>query len=170
MTATAQLALDDDLDYEIVDGAKEVKMAGARHGRICAKLTGRLDTYLEKTQMGGIYSSNTTFQIGGNERMPDVSFVSLSRFPEDGEPLGKWEIAPDIAVEVISPTDVWDKVNRKVREYLEAGVKQVWLVSQTEKQVMIYDSPTQVKIISADEELTSESILPGFKCRVADLF
>lgn len=170
MTATTQLALDDDLDYEIVDGQKEVKMAGARHGRIGARLIGRLENYLENNPIGGVYLSNTTFLIGANERMPDVSFVSATRIPPEGEPSGKWEIAPDIAVEVISPTDVWDKVNRKVREYFAAGVQQVWLISQPEQQLMIYDSPTQIRVVTVAEDLTSETILPGFKCRVGDLF
>ena len=170
MTATTQAAFDDDLDYEIVDGQKEVKMAGAKHGRIGARLIFKLEAYLEQNPIGGVYISNTTFQIGANERMPDVSFVSAARFPEEGEPTGKWEIAPDIAVEVISPTDIWDKVNEKVHEYFAAGVRQVWLISQPKQQVMIYDSPTQIRVVTADQELTSETLLPSFKCRVADLF
>jgi Uma2 family endonuclease len=109
MTATPQLALDDDLDYEVVDGQKKVKMAGAKHGRIGSRLIFKLEAYLEQNPIGGVYISNTTFQIGSNERMPDVSFVSAARIPEEGEPSGKGEIAPDIAVEVISPNDVWYK-------------------------------------------------------------
>ncbi len=170
MTATPQLAFDDDLDYEIVDGQKEVKMAGARHGRIGARLIFKLEGYLEQNPIGGVYISNTTFQIGASERMPDVSFVSAARIPEEGMPSSKWEIPPDLAVEVISPNDVWEKVNDKVREYFAAGVQQVWLVSQQGQQVMIYDSPTQIRVVTADEDLTSETLLPGFKCRVADLF
>ncbi|MGH9839361.1 MAG: Uma2 family endonuclease [Blastocatellia bacterium] len=170
MTSSPQLAFDDDLDYEVVDGQKEVKMAGAKHGGIGAKLIIEAGIYLKQNPVGRLYSSNTTFQIGANERMPDVGFVSAARIPAEGEPSGKWEIAPDLAVEVISPNDIWDKVNRKVLEYFAAGVRQVWLVSQPERQVMIYDSPTQIRIVTAGEELTSEAILPGFKCRVADLF
>jgi Uma2 family endonuclease len=170
MTATTQLAFDDDLDYELVDGQKEVKMAGAKHGEICAQITGELFSYLKGNKAGKIYSSNTTFQIGANERMPDVAFVSAARIPPEGSPSSKWEIAPDLAVEVISPNDVWEKVNDKVREYFAAGVQQVWLVSQNAEQVMVYDSPTQIKVVTAAEDLTSEALLPGFKCRVADLF
>lgn len=170
MPAQTQMAFEDEPDYEIIDGQKEIKMAGARHGRIGAKLIGRLENYLESNPIGGVYLSNTTFMIGANERMPDVSFVSYTRFPEDGEPSGKWEIAPDLAVEVISPTDIWDKVNRKVREYFAAGVQQVWLISQPEQEVMVYDSPTRISVVTADEDLTSETLLPGFKCRVGNLF
>ncbi len=170
MTATAQVAYEDDLDYEIVEGQKEVKMAGAQHGRIGGKVLLNLGNYLEQNPIGGVYISNTTFLIGKNDRMPDVSFVSAERFPPEGEPPGKWEIAPDLAVEVVSPTDIWDKVNHKVKEYFAAGVRQVWLVSQPLQQVFVYDSLTQIKVVTVDEELTSEALLPGFKCRVADLF
>lgn len=170
MTATAKMAFDDDLDYEIVDGEKEAKMAGAKHGEIGAKVTIKLGIYLENHPIGKLYSSNTTFQIGANERMPDIAFVSAARIPEEGTPATKWEIPPDLAIEVISPNDVWDKVNRKVREYFSAGVQQVWLVSQEAEEVFVHDSPTQIRVVSADEDLTSEVLLPGFKCRVADFF
>ena len=145
-------------------------MAGAQHGRIGGKVLTKLGSYLEQNPIGGVYISNTTFLIGKNDRMPDVSFVSAERFPPEGEPSGKWEIAPDLAVEVVSPTDIWDKVNHKVKEYFAAGVRQVWLVSQPLQQVFVYDSLTQIKVVTVDEELTSEALLPGFKCRVVDLF
>lgn len=145
-------------------------MAGARHGRIGGKVLLKLGNYLEQNPIGGVYISNTTFLIGKNDRMPDVSFVSAERFPPEGEPSGKWEIAPDLAVEVVSPTDIWDKVNEKVKEYFVAGVRQVWLVSQPLQQVFVYDSLTQIKVVTVDEELTSEVLLPGFKCRIAELF
>lgn len=170
MTATAQVAYEDDLDYEIVDGQKEVKMAGARHGRIGGNVLTELGIYLRQNPIGGVYISNTTFLIGKSDRMPDVSFVSAERFPPEGEPSSKWEIAPDLAVEVVSPTDSWDKVNDKVKEYFAAGVRQVWLVSQPLEQVLVYDSLTQITVRTTEQDLTSETLLPGFKCRVADLF
>lgn len=169
MTATAQLALDDEYDYEVVDGQREVKMAGAKHGEIGARVTVELGIYLKQNHIGELYNGNTTFQIGANERMPDVSFVSAARIPAEGTPSSKWNIPPDLAIEVISPNDVWEKVNVKVDEYFAAGVRQVWLVSQPQQQVMIYDSPTQIRVVTASDDLTSE-LLPGFKCRVADLF
>lgn len=145
-------------------------MAGAKHGEIGAQLIIELGIYLRQQPIGKVYNANTTFQIGANERMPDVSFVSAARIPEEGSPAGKWEIAPDLAVEIIPPNDLWEKVSGKVREYFAAGAQQVWLVSQPEQQVMIYDSPTQIRVVTADEDLTSETLLPGFKLRVGDLF
>lgn len=175
MTPTIQIALDndpdhDDLDYEIVDGQKEAKMAGARHGRVCGRLIARLVVYVESHDLGGIYTPDTTFKIGSNERLPDIAFVSASRIPADGEPEGLWQIAPDLAIEVISPNDIWEKVTRKIEDYFAAGVQQVWLVSLRQRTVSIYDSPTIVTILTEDEELVNERLLPGFRCRIGDIF
>jgi Uma2 family endonuclease len=170
MTAQAEIAFDTDRDYEVVDGKMEEKMAGARHGRVCARLIVRLGAHVETNGLGGIYTPDTTFQIGSNERLPDVSFVSSARIPEEGDPIGKWEIAPDLAVEIISPSDSWDKVNRKVAAYFAAGVREVWLVSLDQRTISIYTSPTQARILKEDDELTSEELLPGFHCRVSELF
>lgn len=170
MTATTQVAYEDDLDYEIVNGHKKVKMAGARHGSIGVELITELNLYLRKSKAGKIYTPDTTFQVGAVERLPDIGFVSAARIPTEGEPMSKWEIAPDLAIEIISPTDIYAKVTGKVREYFAAGVQQVWLVTIEDEQVTIYDSPTQIRVVTADEELASEQLLPGFKCRVADLF
>ena len=174
MTATAELAVTeaamDDREYEVVNGIKEAKMAGARHGGVTARLIGELWIYLKQNKIGSIYTPDTTYLIGGHDRLPDVSFIAAEHLPEEGEPLSKWEIAPDLAVEVISPTDIWEKVNEKVRAYFAAGVRQVWLVSLGQREVLIYDAPTRITVLTENDDLTSETLLPGFKCRVGDLF
>jgi Uma2 family endonuclease len=170
MTATTQVAFDDDLDYELVDGENEIRIAEARRGRIGAKLIVKLGTFLENNPIGEIYNATMIFQVGANKWMPDVSVVSSANISEKHTTSGKWHILPDLVVEIIPPDELWEKVHNKVREYFAAGVQQVWLISQREQQVMIYDSPTQIKIVTAAEDLTSEALLPGFKCRVADLF
>jgi Uma2 family endonuclease len=148
----------------------EEKMAGGKHGRTVMRLGARLQMHVEARHLGDIYSPDTTFQIGSNERLPDLAFVSAARVPEDGVPIGKWEIAPDLAVEIISPSDSWDKVNRKVAAYFAAGVREVWLVSLDQRTISIYTSPTQARILTEDDELTSEELLPGFRCRVSEIF
>jgi Uma2 family endonuclease len=90
--------------------------------------------------------------------------------PEGGEPEGIWPIAPDLAIEVISPNDLWERVQSKVQEYFAAGVRQVWLVSWQQGTVSIYDSPTHVTILTEEDILTSAALLPGFSCRVSDIF
>ena len=163
------LELDPDRSYEIVDGKPEEKMAGARHGGVIMRLGWRLGMHVETNRLGGIYSPDTTFLIGKNERMPDLAFVSAARIPPEGEPEGPWLIAPDLAVEVISPNDVWDKVHRKLHDYFAAGVREVWLIAPEFREVQIYGSPTQFRVLTESDELTSAE-LPGFRCPVGEIF
>lgn len=162
-------AVMDDKDYEIVNGVKEVKMAGALHGRTIMRLGARLQTYVEQNQLGDMYSPDTTFLIGTNERLPDLAFVTKERIPTEGVPFGKWEIPPDLAVEVISPNDLYTNVKIKLSDYFSAGVREVWIVEPETKLVTIYQSLTRDRILTEDEQLTSD-LLPGFNCRVGDLF
>lgn len=167
----AEIVLDPEKEYEIVNGQPEEKeMAGARHSRVGVRLIRRLAAFVEDNELGEIYGPDATFMIGDNQRLPDVSFVAAARIPADGDPEGRWEIAPDLAVEVVSPNDVWAKVHGKVLEYFAAGVKQVWLISPEHKNVFVFDSPTKTTILDEESELRSEALLPGFSCPVSELF
>ncbi len=169
--AVTEIFLEPEKEYEIVNGQPEEKdMAGARHSRIGTRLIGRLQPFVETHELGEIYGPDATFTIGTNHRLPDVSFVAAARIPPEGDPEGIWEIAPDLAVEVVSPNDIWEKVHGKVLEYFTAGVKQVWLVSPEYKNVFVFDSPTHTTILSESDDLLSEQLLPSFRCPVSDLF
>lgn len=167
------VALDEDFDkkYEIVDGLPEANEIGSSlHGGVSARLTIQMGSYVEARKLGAVYGPCTTYQIGDNERMPDVSFLSAARIPEEGETSKKWPLAPDLAVEVISPNETWEKVNRKVQDYFAAGLKAVWLLSPGLREVHVYESAKTMKSLSEDEDLTHDALLPGFRCRVSDLF
>ncbi|MBI1765940.1 MAG: Uma2 family endonuclease [Acidobacteria bacterium] len=183
MTATAELALqpvavppafqliDPEKQLEWVNGHAEVKeAAGARHSRIGARLTAKLGVYLDEHPIGQIYGPDTTFTIGANERIPDAAFVAATHIPPEGDPVGIWTIAPDLAVEIVSPNDTLEKMTERIYEYFAAGVQQVWLVSPQFQTVTIYDSPAKSTILPAGEEVTSHALLPGFCCPVATLF
>ena len=95
----ADATLDPAKEYEIINGIpKEKEMAGARHGGISTRLIIRLGAYVEANRLGGVYGPDTMFQIGANDRLPDVAFVAAARIPATGEPEGKWPLAPDLAV------------------------------------------------------------------------
>jgi Uma2 family endonuclease len=166
-----KITLDPEREYEIVNGQPEEKeMAGAKHGGVGHRLGRRLGLFVEDHQLGEVYGPDTTFLIGENQRLPDIAFVSAARMPAEGEPDGIWEIAPDLAVEVISPNDVYDKVEDKVWEYFAAGVKQVWLVSLGKRTITVYRSPVDPVVFTEDQELVSEDLLPGFRCRLSEIF
>ena len=171
MTAATQTAVEPDYEYEIVNGIPEAKKtASLKHGGTIMRLGARLQIHVEAKELGSIYSPDTTFMIGQDQRLPDLAFVSNERLPEEGEVDGIAPMAPDLAVEVISPKDIWEKVTAKIEDYFAAGVRQVWLVSLRSRTVSIYDSPTKVTILTENEDLTSEAILPGFRCRIGEIF
>ena len=170
MSTTTEVVLDPDKLYEIVDGQPEEKeMPGAKHSGICARLAIELGVYLKVNQLGGLYVEGS-FQIGANERIPDLAFVFAARIPPEGEPDTKWPMPPDLAVEVISPNDLYEKVYAKVMEYLAAGVKQVWLVSPEHHTVTVYRSATNITAFPGDRELVSEDLFPGFRCSLREIF
>ena len=170
MATTTAVALDPDKLYEIVDGRPEEKeRQGARHSGICARLLIKLGIYLKANRLGELYPM-TSFQIGANERIPDLAFVSAARIPPEGEPDTKWPMPPDLAVEVISPNDLYEKVYAKVMEYLAAGVKQVWLVSPEHHTVTIYRSAANITAFAGDGALVSEDLFPGFRCLLREIF
>jgi Uma2 family endonuclease len=169
-TVEAEVALDPEKRYEIVNGQPEEKpMPGGRHGVIAARLIIRLGGYVEAHQLG-VVSAEANFQIGKNERIPDVAFVAAERVPAEGAPETAWPIAPDLAVEIISPSDLHEKSGEKVLEYLEAGVRQVWVISPGLRTVTVFRSPTNIRVFAGDDELTCEELLPGFRCALKDIF
>ncbi|MDX2045004.1 MAG: Uma2 family endonuclease [Acidobacteriota bacterium] len=157
--------------YELIDGKWEAKdMGSSRHGGVGTRLIIEMGMHVKLNRLGGVYGPDTTFQIGHNERLPDISFISAARMPEEGETDGKWLVAPDLAVEVVSPSESWAKVNRKIHDYFSSGVQQVWLVSLEFNEIHVYDSPKGMIVLGEDDQLTSEKLLPGFRCSIRELF
>jgi Uma2 family endonuclease len=171
MDRLTELALDPEKEYEVIDGQPEEKeMGSARHGGVGTRLLIRLGAHVEAHDLGGVYGPDTTFQIGPNDRLPDVSFISRERYPESGEPEGSWPFPPDLAIEVISPNDLYEKVVGKVEEYLSAGVRQVWLISPEHRTATIYYSHTNIRVLTEADELDGGDVVPGFRCRLDSLF
>ena len=173
MTAVAtrtEFQLDPDKSYEFVNGQPEEKeMPGAQHSGICGRLTRKLGAYVEEREMGEVYPE-ASFRIGRNERIPDLAFIAAARIPPEGEPNTAWPMPPDLAVEIISPSDYYEKVHAKALEYLAAGVQQVWLISPENQTITVYRSMTNIMAFPPESELVSEDLLPGFRCPLRSLF
>jgi Uma2 family endonuclease len=163
--------IDREKQIEIVDGEEEIKnMSGAKAGGIATRLIGEIFIYLKTNKIGRVYGPDTMFTIGKNNRMPDVAFVSNKKIPKKGEPFKKWGFAPSLAIEVISPNDVYDKIFDKINDYFKAGVKQVWLVEPRFERIRIYKSPEESITLKKQDELTCEEILPDFKLPLTEIF
>ncbi len=158
-------------EFEIVGGKVEKKtMAGARQGRIGMEIGSEIRNFAKANKLGTVYGADTSFQLVDNTRQPDVGYVSFARFPETGEPLGKWEIAPDLAVEVISPTNSYAEIFGKIDEYFEAGTKEVWVVEPERKVLTVYHSPMKSTILGIDDELVGTEVLPNFRLKLSEIF
>ena len=157
--------------YEFINGKLERKeMPSAKHSGISSRLTIEIGIYLKENKVGRVYGDNTIFQIGVNKRIPDVSFISSEKIPPTGEPLDIWNFAPDLAIEVISPNDKHNEVERKISDYFAAGVRQVWKLVPELKTLTVYFSPTKTKILTDKDEVTCEEILPSFRLNLSDIF
>ena len=105
-------------------------------------------------------------------RRPDIAFVSSERWPLGQEipETGDWAVIPDLAVEVVSPNDLFKDVFAKMREYFQMGVRQVWIILPEEKEVYVYNSQKDVRILGSSDQLDGGTLLPGFRLPVGTLF
>ena len=155
--------------YELVDGEIRVSPAGIRHEQITVKLAARLLAHVEADNLGCVLGSSAGFRLpGGNLRSPDVSFVARGRF-EGNVPEGFSAVPPDLAIEVLSPDDRPRQVLDKVGEYLEAGVRMVWVIDPRKSKAVVYRSLSDVREIVSDGDLDGEDVLAGFRCRLGEI-
>jgi Uma2 family endonuclease len=103
-------------------------------------------------------------------RRPDVCVVAAARFPNGRVPEGDLRLAPDLAVEVLSPNDVAVQVEQKVQEYLHFGVKIVWIVVPETRTVRIHRADGTGSLLREQDTIGGEAVLEGFTCPVADFF
>jgi Uma2 family endonuclease len=156
--------------YELVDGQIVVSPAGSRHGVVSLRLAARLLAHVEQHGLGHVLDSSTGFRLpAGNVRPPDASFVAKGRFPEGGVPEGFAEVAPDLAVEVLSPEDRPRAILDKLGEYLQAGVRLVWVIDPNAGRAVVHRSLTDVCELQADDSLDGGGVLPGFRCRLSEI-
>jgi Uma2 family endonuclease len=156
--------------YEYVKGEMvEKKAFNAKKSGIAGRMAGNLGIYLKEKTIGRIYIS-AHFQIGEDKRIPDVAFVESAKIPATGEPQQFWDFAPDLAIEIVSPTDFYQNVLIKIDDYFAAKVKQVWLINPEKETLTIYFSPKETKVLSKSDTLTCEEILPKFSLKLSEIF
>lgn len=156
--------------YELVDGEIVVSPAGTHHGMICVRLSARLLAVVEPSDLGYILESSTGFRLpGGNVRSPDVSFVARGRLGDGPVPDGFSDVPPDLAVEVLSPDDRPRAILDKVGEYLQAGVRLIWVIDPKAGRAAIYRSLTDVRELKGADSLDGEDVLPGFRCSLSEI-
>jgi Uma2 family endonuclease len=173
-TPEALLSMPDGDHYELVDGELVERPMGFRSSRIGGELFWLLKAHCRQHQLGWVLPSDAGYQCfpddPGKVRKPDVSFIQAARLAAEDEPEGWASIAPDLAVEVVSPNDLFEAVSIKVREYLAAGVRLVWVIDTATQMVYVYPHDRRGEILTQDDDLSGGDVVEGFHCRVADLF
>ena len=155
--------------YEYVEG-ELVPMAPPtmEHGDISMSLSLFLGLHIRENELGRLYPADTDFKLGDRLVKPDIAFVSTARLPENRRQASP--VAPDLAVEVVSPTDIQYRVAEKAFAYLNAGTRLVWIIEPVGKTVTVYRSQTDIKTLTIDDTLSGEDVVEGFSCQVAQLF
>lgn len=160
--------------YELVKGELcEMAPTGNLHGRVAMRLGSRVNNYVEAHDLGEAFAAETGFRIQRNPdtvRAPDVSFIAEGRVPTGGVSPGFGDVVPDLVAEVVSPSETATYTQAKVEDWLEAGVKLVWVVYPDTRSVVVYRSPDDVRILHESDTLSGEPALPGFECSVRELF
>jgi Uma2 family endonuclease len=175
MTADEFLLLPEDGNrHELIRGeVVTMPLPGGRHGAIALEIGRLIANHVRANKLGATYAAETGFLI---ERDPDTvrgadaPFVRRERLPEITDPDKHVPFAPDLAVEVVSPSDRSDEVAEKAASWLAAGARLVWVVSPGDRTVTIHSAAAGPSTLGEAETLDGGAVLPGFRCPVRELF
>jgi Uma2 family endonuclease len=155
---------------ELVDGTLVEKAVGFEESRLAVRLGYLVNTYLDQNDLGVCVGADGMMRIApGLVRIPDLSFISWDRLPgreSPTEPIP--DLAPDLAVEVLSEGNTKLEMVRKVREYFEAGVILVWLIDPKKRTARVFATPQKSVLVRADQSLDGGHVLPGFVLPLGD--
>jgi Uma2 family endonuclease len=175
MTADELLRIPDDgFRYELVKGElKRMPPTGDEHGGVTMELAASLHRYIKLNNLGRVYAAETGFKLESDPdtvRAPDIAFVSAQRIQAAGRIQGYRSGAPDLAVEVMSPSNTKREMTEKAKDYFAAGARLVWVVNPKLKVVTVYHSPRDIITLTEKDTLDGGSVVPGFQISVADIF
>ncbi len=162
---------DDGYKYELVDGEIIASPSGVYSSAVAIRISHFLQMYTEKNPVGLVMGADVGIRLpDGNVRSPDVSVVRIEKLSDGKPPRTFGAFVPDLAVEVLSPSDSHRLVADKIGEYLQWGVSLVWLVDPDTKSVTVFRSLTDVQNLKSVDKITADPVLPGFSCTVDRFF
>ncbi len=174
MQQHSQVSIEDVERYEIINGGRQEH---APMGAFETVLASWLCYLLNSFAMGkklGIAVNEVLFTLDTHrdlKRRPDVAFVSYARWPE---PViareNAWNVVPDLAVEIVSPTNLAEEIDGKVTDYFHANVRLVWVIYPDSGRIYVYQSPTQVAVLERADTLDGGEVLPDFRLPIQDLY
>lgn len=161
-------------DVELIEGElHSVSPAGPQHGEIGHTLHAELGAFVRRQRLGVLYTADTGIVFGRSPDTllsPDAAFVRRERLPRPRPSSGFLSVIPDLAVEINSPHDRREMIDRKIDIYLRSGVLLVWEIDPATQTVREYRPDSAVSVLQRDDHLDGKDIVPGFSMRVAELF
>jgi Uma2 family endonuclease len=159
---------------ELVKGrVVEMNAPKPKHGFICSEIAGLLRDFVKPRKLGRVFTNDSgviTERDPDSLRGPDVGYYSFARVPAGKVPEGYYDVVPEIAFEVVSPKDVWARLLEKVAELLDAGVSVVCVADPRNETVQVHRTDLPVEHKHGDDALTFPDVLPGFSCKVSQIF
>jgi Uma2 family endonuclease len=158
--------------YELVDGVLVEKVMGYEESSLTCEIIRLLGNFLAEHDLGNLAGADGTLKLmPGLIRVPDVSFVAWDRLPSRAavrKPVPN--LAPDLAVEVLSKGNTKAEMRRKLKDYFLAGVRVVWFVNERKRTVQVFTAPDESVVLTERDVLTGGDVLPGLRIPVKALF
>jgi Uma2 family endonuclease len=168
------LHMPDGSRYELIDGRLVERNISAESSHVAANLIWLVSNHVYPQKLGKVFATDCGYQIFPDEpnrvRYPDGSYIARARLTAAGLPKGHIRIAPDLAIEVVSPHDTAEEVETKRVSLMQAGTKLLWVVYPETRTVHVSRQTGNPSMLTDADVLNGEDVLPGFTCRVADLF
>jgi Uma2 family endonuclease len=166
--------VDDVERYEVIDGIRvEREPMGAFETVLASWLCHLLNSFAGGKKLG-LAVNETLFVLNASrnlQRRPDVAFVSYARWPAAVVAReSAWNVVPDLAVEIISPTNLAEEIDSKITDYFQSGVRLVWVFYPDTGRIYVYQSPTQVSILERTDTLDGGEVLPGLRLPIVQLY
>ena len=160
---------DDGARHELDEGELIVMPSPfGQHGRIQLKIGSILLSFVDSRSLGLVFTE-TGFRLSRDTvRGPDISFIRAER-ASALDLKKRFECAPDLAIEIISPSETAKEIAHKVRQYLQAG-SAVWVVYPDDRTVHVFETSKNARVLEADDLIEAPTLLPGFSVRVSELF
>ncbi len=157
---------------ELVDQTLVEKAMGFEASVVALTIASILRTFVSPRKLGALSGADGMFRLLiQSVRGPDVAYLSRQRFPDGKFPAEAYPaLAPDLVVEVLSPSNTKAEMSRKRIEYFHSGVRLVWIVDCDDRSVAVYTSPNAFLVLGEDATIDGGEVLPGFISSVAEFF
>lgn len=157
--------------YELLEGKLIMTPAGLQHAEIGSNLHFALKQYLKQNQLGHIYGSSAGYRMRDDTVLsPDLSVVRNEQLPTGRSPKGYGNFAPDLVVEIASPSDRFSDMEAKAQLYLDNGTRLVWVIDPDQRSAVVYRRDGSGRRLHDKELIDGEDVLPGFTCPLGDIF